>query len=87
MGSIALHANMSYRPLRPLQNDSLGARGLQFHLYRWPGQDPDPLILLHGWGDSGETFQFLVDRLSTERSCIAIDLRGFGRTQRPDDGY
>jgi pimeloyl-ACP methyl ester carboxylesterase len=78
---------MSYRALRPLQHDSLGARGLEFHLYRWPGQDPDPLVLLHGWGDTGETFQFLVDCFSTDRTCIAIDMRGFGRTQRPDDGY
>lgn len=78
---------MSYRALRSVQHDTLGARGLKFHLYRWPGLDPDPLILLHGWGDSGETFQFLVDCFSADRNCVAIDLRGFGRTQRPDDGY
>ena len=78
---------MSYRPLRPLQHDTLAARGLKFHLYRWPGQDPEPLVLLHGWGDTGETFQFLVDAFSVDRTCIAIDMRGFGRTQRPDDGY
>ena len=34
-----------------------------------------------------ETFQFLVDCFSADRTCIAIDMRGFGRTQRPDDGY
>lgn len=78
---------MSYRALRPLQHDSLTARGLTFHLYRWPGENPEPLVLLHGWGDSGETYQFLVDGLSADRTCIAIDMRGFGRTQRPDDGY
>lgn len=78
---------MTYRALRPLQHDTLSARGLKFHLYRWPGQDPEPLVLLHGWGDSGETFQFLVDCFSVDRTCIAIDMRGFGRTQRPDDGY
>jgi pimeloyl-ACP methyl ester carboxylesterase len=78
---------LTYRALRPLQHDCLGARGLKFHLYRWPGQDPDPIILLHGWGDCGETFQFLVDCFSVDRTCIAIDMRGFGRTQRPEDGY
>ncbi|MET0533194.1 MAG: alpha/beta hydrolase [Steroidobacter sp.] len=78
---------MPYSALRPLQHDSLVARDLKFHLYRWPGQDPEPLVLLHGWGDSGETFQFLVDGFSAGRTCIAIDMRGFGRTQRPDDGY
>jgi pimeloyl-ACP methyl ester carboxylesterase len=78
---------MPYRSLRPPQHDSLTARGLQFHLYRWPGSDPDPLVLLHGWGDSGETYQFVVDCLAVDRTCLAIDMRGFGRTQRPVDGY
>ena len=44
-------------------------------------------MLLHGWGDTGETCQFLVDHLAAERTCVAIDMRGFGRTQRPQDGY
>lgn len=78
---------MSYRSLRALQHDSLQARGLSFHLYRWPGSDPDPLVLLHGWGDTGETYQFLVDCLASDRTCVAIDMRGFGRTQWPTDGY
>lgn len=76
-----------YRSLRPLQNDQLDARGLTFHLYRWPGSDPDPLVLLHGWGDTGETWQFLVDCFAADRTCLAIDMRGFGRTQRPAEGY
>lgn len=76
-----------YRSLRPFQNDKLQARGLSFHVYRWPGTDPDPLVLLHGWGDTGETYQFLVDCFAADRTCIAIDMRGFGRTERPVDGY
>ncbi|MDY6946628.1 MAG: alpha/beta hydrolase [Pseudomonadota bacterium] len=78
---------MSYRALRPVQNQTLEARGLRFHLYRWAGSDPEPLVLLHGWGDSGATYQFLVDCFTADRTCIAIDMRGFGRTQRPVDGY
>ncbi len=76
-----------YRSLRPLQNHKLQARGLTFHVYRWPGANPDPLVLLHGWGDTGETYQFLVDCFAADRTCVAIDMRGFGRTQRPVDGY
>jgi pimeloyl-ACP methyl ester carboxylesterase len=78
---------MSYRALRPVEHRTLQARGLSFHLYRWPGADPQPLVLLHGWGDSGETYQFLVDCFTVDRTCVAIDMRGFGRTQRPADGY
>ncbi len=55
-------------------------------LYRWAGTQP-PLIFLHGWGDSGLTFQFVVDALQTDRACIALDWRGFGRTEWALEGY
>jgi pimeloyl-ACP methyl ester carboxylesterase len=44
-------------------------------------------MLVHGWGDTAETWQFVVDHLAQRRSCVAMDMRGFGRTQRPQDGY
>ncbi|MFL6548386.1 MAG: alpha/beta fold hydrolase [Povalibacter sp.] len=78
---------MGYAAQRPPQHDQLTLRGLTFHLYRWPGTDPAPIVLLHGWGDTGETWQFVVDYLPPDRTCIAFDARGFGRTQWPADGY
>lgn len=78
---------MSYVARRPAQLDTLLLRDLQFQLYRWPGTDPRPTLLIHGWGDTGETYQFLVDHLPHERTFIAADMRGFGRTQHPQDGY
>ena len=84
--SISL-AFMSYRARRQPTLATLDVRGLRFQLYRWDGDDPHPIVLAHGWGDTGETFQFIVDHLSTRRSIIAFDARGFGRTQWPQDGY
>ena len=78
---------MSYTAIRRPQPENALARGLRFQLYRWPGTDPQPVLLLHGWGDTAETWQFLVDHLPGERTFVAVDMRGFGRTQRPDDGY
>jgi pimeloyl-ACP methyl ester carboxylesterase len=78
---------MAYRTLRQPQLATINIRGLNFQLYRWPGDDPQPLVLAHGWGDNGETFQFVVDHLSKRRSVIAFDARGFGRTEWPQDGY
>jgi pimeloyl-ACP methyl ester carboxylesterase len=78
---------MSYPVRRPPQPENLVVRGLRFQLYRWPGTDPQPVLLLHGWGDTAETWQFLVDQLPLQRTFVAVDMRGFGRTQRPDDGY
>jgi pimeloyl-ACP methyl ester carboxylesterase len=78
---------MTYSPLRTPRSETVRLRDLDFHLHIWPGTDPHPVLLLHGWGDTGETFQFLVDESSRERTFVAPDFRGFGRTQRPDDGY
>jgi pimeloyl-ACP methyl ester carboxylesterase len=62
-------------------------RDLEFQLYRWEGESARPLVLAHGWGDSGETFQFVVDHLPPRQTIIAYDARGFGRTEWPQDGY
>lgn len=66
---------------------TLEIRGLSFQLYRWPGEDPQPLVFAHGWGDTGETFQFIVDELSSRHTIVAFDARGFGRTEWAQDGY
>lgn len=78
---------MSYVIRRQAELTTLEIRGLQFQLYRWPGERPQPIVFAHGWGDTGETFQFLVDRLSTLHTIVSFDARGFGRTAWPQDGY
>jgi pimeloyl-ACP methyl ester carboxylesterase len=78
---------MSYAIRRQPTLATLNVRGLEFQLYRWNGENPQPLLFAHGWGDSGETFQFIVDHLSPRHTVLAFDARGFGRTQWPADGY
>jgi pimeloyl-ACP methyl ester carboxylesterase len=76
-----------YVPRRAPEALELHVRGLRYHVTRWNGTDPEPLFLLHGWMDTGDTFQFLVDALPGCRTCIAPDWRGFGRSEWPADGY
>ena len=76
-----------YVPRRTPEALELQVRGLRHHVTRWAGTDPDPVFLLHGWMDTGDTFQFLVDALPECRTCIAPDWRGFGRSEWPADGY
>jgi len=76
-----------YAPRRPPESDERTVRGLRMHLTRWPGTDPLPIVLLHGFMDSGDTFQFLVDAMPDHRGFIAPDWRGFGRSEWPVDGY
>ena len=39
------------------------------------------IILLHGWGQTKETFKGLIENLSDNYHVIAIDLPGFGETE------
>lgn len=78
---------MSYTARRSPQHEAIELRYLKFHVHRWNGSKPEPIVLLHGWGDTGETFQFVVDSLPDECTLLAIDHRGFGRTEWPQDGY
>jgi pimeloyl-ACP methyl ester carboxylesterase len=76
-----------YRARHPAQRETIDVRGLRFSLYRWGAADERPVVFVHGWGDTAETWQFVVDQLPERRSYVAPDMRGFGRTQRPQDGY
>ncbi len=46
-----------------------------------------PIVLLHGFQDCGDTWQFLVDCLPDECSFVAPDWRGFGGTEWAPGGY
>jgi len=62
-------------------------RGVHYHVSEW-GDRGDPLLVaLHGWGDCGASFQFMVDELRHDWFVIAPDWRGFGRTRCRCEGY
>lgn len=80
----------SYQALRAPRRDSVCIRGLDIHLTRWgpePGAGEAPVFLLHGWQDTGDTFQFMVDQFKIDRPLLAPDWRGFGRSSWSQNGY
>jgi pimeloyl-ACP methyl ester carboxylesterase len=62
-------------------------RGLRHRLTWWGERSAKPVVLLHGWMDCSETFQFLVDSLPPDWTCVAPDWRGFGGTEWPVGDY
>lgn len=76
-----------YPPQRIPNSETLGIRGLAYHLQRWPGQGGPLCILLHGWMDAGATFQFLVDALPPSWDVIAPDWRGCGQSAWSPGSY
>jgi pimeloyl-ACP methyl ester carboxylesterase len=76
-----------YTPRRAARVEHRVLRGLRHRLLWWGEATEAPIVLLHGWGDSAETWQFLVDCLPEGWSCVAPDWRGFGGTEWPGQGY
>ncbi len=46
-----------------------------------------PLLLVHGLGDEADTWQHVLPALATRRRVLALDLPGFGRSDKPDAPY
>jgi pimeloyl-ACP methyl ester carboxylesterase len=69
---------------------AVGVRGLPVRYFEYlpstPRPDLETLVLLHGFGDSAETWSLVVPRLRGERRIVAPDLAGFGRTPIPTEG-
>ncbi len=62
------------------------ARGLEFH-YAEAGSGEDVVLCLHGWPQHWYEWRHLMPALADRHRVIALDLRGFGWSEAPADGY
>ena len=68
--------------MEPLFEHRLTVAGWETRALELEGHGP-PLVLLHGWADSADTWRLLMDRLArAERRAIALDMPGFGAADR-----
>ena len=73
--------------MKESRSEFLQIRGLRYHLRCWGPSDAPPMVILHGWMDVSNSFQFIVDAFAKDWNIIAPDLRGFGLTQWSDSCY
>jgi len=73
--------------MKTAESQYLTVRGLRYHCSCWGDAAAPLLLLLHGWGDAGGSFQFVVDELRRDWRVVAPDWRGFGRSDRAPGGY
>jgi pimeloyl-ACP methyl ester carboxylesterase len=59
--------------------------GQRIHYVR-AGEGP-PVVLLHGWPQTWYMWRKVIPTLSERYTVIAPDLRGFGQSSKPLDGY
>lgn len=62
------------------------ARGVEFH-YAEAGSGDDVVLCLHGWPQHWYEWRNLMPALADRYRVIAPDLRGFGWSEAPADGY
>lgn len=66
----------------PIVEHQLRLEGYRTRALELDGDGP-PLLLLHGFGDSADTWRLLFDRLRKRgRAVVALDMPGFGAAQR-----
>jgi pimeloyl-ACP methyl ester carboxylesterase len=64
------------------------APGVELNVCRWDEGDGVPFLLIHGLASNARTWEGVAARLSELGHPVAsVDLRGHGRSDRPDDGY
>jgi pimeloyl-ACP methyl ester carboxylesterase len=62
------------------------ARGLDFHVAE-AGSGDDAVLCLHGWPQHWYEWRQLMPALADRHRVLALDLRGFGWSEAPPDGY
>lgn len=67
------------------QTRTVAANGTQIHV-RVGGKGP-AVILIHGFGDTGDMWARLGADLARDHTVIVPDLRGMGLSGKPDNGY
>ena len=68
-------------PLRRLERDGVVLAYIQ------AGSGKPPLVFLHGWAGDHSVFALQVDHFSRTHRIVAVDLRGHGRSDKPEQNY
>src|SRR5437879_13567108 len=71
--------------MQSVQSKFAEAGGVKLH-YLIAGKG-NPVVLLHGYAESSHMWLPLIAKLSDKHTVIAPDLRGFGQSSAPPDGY
>ncbi|GAA1284869.1 alpha/beta hydrolase [Pseudonocardia aurantiaca] len=63
------------------------ATGVRLHYMEQGDPNGEVIVFVHGWPDSWYSFSRVLHHLPERYHAYALDLRGFGRSDRPADGY
>ena len=67
--------------------DHLTVRANGIKLNAWAGGKGPPVLLLHGYPQTGQMWRKVAPKLLDEFTVVCPDLRGYGDSDKPRDGY
>ena len=73
--------------MQELQFAYVEVNGVTLHLAKAGPADGRLVVLLHGFAETSHMWRPLIAELSDRHTVIAPDLRGFGQSAAPADGY
>jgi pimeloyl-ACP methyl ester carboxylesterase len=76
---------MELPALEGVTHRDVHARGLRFHVAE--AGSGEPIVLLHGWPQHWLAWRKVVPLLAPQARLVMPDLRGFGWSDAPPDGY
>ena len=59
----------------------------ELRLHAVIGGEGPPLLLVHGWPENWYAWRMVMPKLAEEFEVIAVDQRGIGLSDKPEDGY
>src|SRR6478672_3209734 len=84
--ALVLSASAAVRPFPPgFRTQDIKTDGATIHV-RVGGKGP-AVVMLHGFGDTGDMWAPLAAALAKDHTIIVPDLRGMGLSSYPDSGY
>jgi pimeloyl-ACP methyl ester carboxylesterase len=63
------------------------ATGVRLHVNEQGAPNGLPVLLLHGWPDSAQSYERALPLLPPDWRVVAVDQRGHGRSDKPERGY
>src|SRR4051812_39030279 len=79
-------ASDGWRDKSPHKTQYVTINGVQLHCLDWGGRG-DPLVMLHGTGDTAHIFDDLAPKLTNQFRVLALTRRGHGQSAIPTTGY
>src|SRR5512138_2325401 len=75
------------QPAQPVDESKFAnVNGARLHYLLQAGHG-DPVVLLHGFGQSSQMWRPLMRELAHDHTVVAVDLRGAGESDAPEEGY